>query len=150
MLEVATLQDDALRRTGTDDEVVGSVGEGRGRSQGERGLAATGEKKRMSSNDLKNDIFKSGLAVCMPNSSDAQDAAVPEPFGRRPAQRSHVIIRPVLVRSQRIGRSEVPKCRRLHRQSDKHMLLGESSLTSLTIRCCHDILPSPAATSSSS
>lgn len=45
MLEVAALQDDALRRSGTDDEVVGSVGEGRGRSQGERGLAATGEEE---------------------------------------------------------------------------------------------------------
>lgn len=45
MLEVATLQDDALRRSGTDDEVVGSVGEGRGRSQGERGLTATREEE---------------------------------------------------------------------------------------------------------
>lgn len=45
MLEVATLQDDALRRSGTDDEVVGSVGEGRGRRQGERRLAAAGEEE---------------------------------------------------------------------------------------------------------
>lgn len=45
MLEVAALEDDALRRSGTDDEVVGSVGEGRGRSQGERGLAATGQEE---------------------------------------------------------------------------------------------------------